>query len=471
MAVKIVSVGFEIPDVEEVSILKNKSLDDYDVVFFDLNAINHELDFEDKISFANGDVTLGEENSKVAAAYFEHWEREIELALDAGKVVIAMACQNNEIKYAKKVRDDSQGWHIFKKKAYDVLKVGNLISCVLEGKNINAKPSDIQNLLVPLLQYISYSVSFENCLETKSLQPVLETRGGRPVGLWGTCGKKHGKLLIIPKPALERGFSDPFSSPFSEQSKVVGKVLVKLASDLYCSDADGTEIPPEWVSDEVYRTQSENELNKQIQDIDGKIMRLQKTKNELEGKIKEEHLLKSLLFGKGKVLENAVNLALELLGVDAKQYNFFKKDLEIDHLAELDDCVLIGESEGKDNKDIDKNKLSQLLTNKGEYYNEPKVDSSKPVKLLLFGNPMRLKQPSARTLDFTKACKDIAKNNQVSLIKTTDLFNVVTFVKDTGNKKFARSCLNAILKNEYGVVTFPQIPKGKKYNNQTKNRG
>jgi hypothetical protein len=165
------------------------------------------------------------------------------------------------------------------------------------------------------------------------------------------------------------------------------------------------------------------------------------------------------LFGQGEPLEKAVNLAFDILGVKSNNYNFKKKDLEIDCLANLGKIILLGECEGKDNKDIDKTKLSQLLTNRIEYYAEPDVNPAKPIKSVLFGNPIRLKKPSDRNLDFTKACIDISENNSVALVKTVDLFNVVAYVKNSKDKIFARACIDKIINTTHGIVVFPKIPK------------
>ena len=458
MVAKIASVGFEIPDAEEISITKNKSLDDYDIIFFDPSRINDELDFTKTLEFKNGKVTLDESNSNKAYAYFEHWEKEVELALEAGKTFIVWACQNNEIKYAKKLNPSSHGWNLIDKTVYSIFKADTLKTSALEGDTVIPKQSNIHNLLIPLSRDISYSIVFENVPELKFLHSVLETKSGRSVGLYGVYGKKEGKVLIIPKPTLKKDFE---GRNFTPSSKEKLKTLIKLASDLHNSNEANIEIPPEWVSDNAYKTQSENDLNEKLSNIDAKIKNLQENRLDIEKKVEEEFVLKQLLFGKGKPLETAVNVALNLLGIKSKQYRFYKKDLEIDHLADMGNCVLIGECEGKDNKDIDKTKLSQLLTNKGEYYDEPKVDPAKPIKLVLFGNPMRLKVPNDRTLDFTKACKDIAKNNQVSLVKTVDLFKIAAYIKDTGDKDFAKSCVDSIFNTEHGVVSFPKIPKRK----------
>ena len=230
-----------------------------------------------------------------------------------------------------------------------------------------------------------------------------------------------------------------------------------MAVDLHNFKNNECEIPPEWSTDDTYKTETEKRLDSQLAAIDAKIEELNQSKQPIEQEKEYSLALKQLLFGKGKALENAVNTALNILGISAQQYQFKNKDLEIDHLANLSDCILIGECEGKDNKDIDKTKISQLLTNKGEYYDEPDINTEKPIKLVLSGNPMRLTKPDERNLDFTKACKDIAKNNQVSLVKTVDLFNVAAYVKDSKNEEFAKKCANAILQTEHGIVSFPAI--------------
>lgn len=451
---RICSVGFTIPGITEVDILRNQSLDDYDIIFFDPSDIINKLDFSQTVRFSGGETALDESNSNKVNGYLNHWKTEIQLALDAGKTLILISSYNRVITYAIAPRKVHEGWKIINGSIYDICDLSKLSTDYIEGSTIIAKQSCIRDILLPICEHMTYSIIFRDITEIPDMQSVLETTSGRCVGLFGIHGKNNGKILIIPR------ISFPFSSLalLSDKDKHINKALIKMAVDLHNLKNSECETPPEWVSDDIYKTETEKCLNSQLTAIDTQIAELNQSKVPIEQEKEKELILKQLLFGKGKALENAVNMALNILGIKAEQYRFKNKDLEIDHLADLPSCILIGECEGKDNKDIDKTKISQLLTNKGEYYDEPDINTEKPIKLVLFGNPMRLSKPGARNLDFTKACVDIAKNNQVSLVKTADLFKVVSYVNDSADREFAEKCADAILKNAHGIVAFPIIP-------------
>ena len=113
---KTCSLGLKLFGASEIPFLKPKSLDDYDVVFFNPLVIYQFAQSADTMGFQNGDRTPDEESSKQIDQYFEHWTKEFTLALNAGKVIIVVACPNYVIKYAKKA--NSGGWHILEKNIY-----------------------------------------------------------------------------------------------------------------------------------------------------------------------------------------------------------------------------------------------------------------------------------------------------------------------------------------------------------------
>ena len=449
---KICSIGLNIFGASEIPFLKQKSLDDYDVVFFNPLVIHTFAQNADTMDFQNGDRTPDEDSSKQIDQYFEHWTKEFMLALNAGKAIIVAACPNYVIKYAK--RANSGGWHILEKNIYSVLGLEKLSTKIIEGEEVITRKSGIQVLLESVVPNMNYCVSFENIENVQNSEVVLETKGKRPVGLFIKSDGNRGKILIVPKPLdLELFYEE-------EKYQKISKLLTQMGRQLYRLQECIKEIPPEWVF--RYKTKEEQILTNQLKDLENKKCAIDNEISATNDKINNESVYKYLLFGNGKNLEDAVILALQTMGIKASRYRFAKKDLEIDVLAEVDGNILMGECEGKDSKDVDKTKLSQLLTNKVEYYDEPKVDPNKPIKEVLFGNPMRLKAPSSRTLDFTKACKAIAVHNQVALVKTVDLYKVATYVHDNKDKKFAKLCIEAIMNTSCGIVSFPKIPTSEK---------
>ena len=116
----------------------------------------------------------------------------------------------------------------------------------------------------------------------------------------------------------------------------------------------------------------------------------------------------------------------------------------------------IGESEGKDNKDINITKFRQLLeTLNADFARE---DVEEKAFGILFGNPERLKEPAKRKLDFTTKCKTGAQREKIALVKTADLFEVAKFLNENTDEKFKKECREAIHRNLGEIVAFPDIP-------------
>jgi hypothetical protein len=72
--------------------------------------------------------------------------------------------------------------------------------------------------------------------------------------------------------------------------------------------------------------------------------------------------LRDLLFEKGKLLENAISVALETLEYKAENYN--DGNLELDHvITSPEGDRFIGEAEGKDTSAVNIDKFRQLAVN------------------------------------------------------------------------------------------------------------
>ena len=186
---------------------------------------------------------------------------------------------------------------------------------------------------------------------------------------------------------------------------------------------------------------------------DIEILEIKKT--ELLEQISQETKLKDLLFETGKTLENAINLGLKILGYSAENYN--DGVLELDHvIVSPEGDRFLGEAEGKDTSAINIDKLRQLLVNIHEDVQRDEVES--PALGILFGNGFRLTEPSHREEQFTTKCLSTAKSSNCILIKTTDLFRVAKYVKESNDQTFAKSCRDSIKLGMGKIVQFPDLP-------------
>ena len=157
--------------------------------------------------------------------------------------------------------------------------------------------------------------------------------------------------------------------------------------------------------------------------------------------MKIETKLRDLLFEKGKTLENAIGIALEILGYKAENYN--DGNLELDHIVTSPEGDrFIGEAEGKDTSAINIDKFRQLAVNIQEDLQRDEVEN--PAIGILFGNGFRLTRPSERAEQFTTRCINTAKSSNCTLVRTIDLFRVAKYVKESKDENFTKSCREVI---------------------------
>ena len=106
------------------------------------------------------------------------------------------------------------------------------------------------------------------------------------------------------------------------------------------------------------------------------------------------------------------------------------------------------------NKDVNREKISQLVTNLGEY--DGKDNTEDIAKGVLFGNAYRLKDPSKRLNQFTDKCIQIAEQRDIALVCTSDLFYISQHLQE--HPSDATKCREAILSSN-GIVSFDSILK------------
>ena len=218
---------------------------------------------------------------------------------------------------------------------------------------------------------------------------------------------------------------------------------------------DKDETPsPEWTQANRYRLAVELPLEEKILKIGAKIGSLEEQRAALKGELELKGRLRQLLFGKGEALEEAVRSALAILGFEAN--NFKSGESEFDALFADPLGRFLGEVEGKDNKAINIDKLSQLQRNVLEDLNREEV--AEPAIGVLFGNGYRLKDPAERPPCFTSKVISGAAISSVSLISTVDLFHVAKYVVESADAGFAAECRAAIRNSVGQAVCFPTPP-------------
>jgi hypothetical protein len=309
-------------------------------------------------------------------------------------------------------------------------------------------------------------------------QPLILTRsGGNTVG---AALPRLGKLVYLPeidwgdipdtvtvpaeKAVNEAGEEEAAEAEETEETEEWSPGILqftrRLRDALFELDArlgkdDEITVAPEWVEADEYRLEGEAEIERQILEVEAQLTELTETRDELNRSLAKEAGIRRLLYEGGHPLEDAVREALTALGFDAA--NFKDDDSEFDALFTAPEGRFLGEVEGKENKAINVDKISQLHRNVAE--DMARDDVTEPAVPVLFGNAFRLKPLEERGDFFTEKVAKFAATSRTALVRTPDLFAVARHARKAGDEVFARLCREAIRDGAGTIVQFPDVPK------------
>jgi hypothetical protein len=415
------------------------------------------------ISFTNSDG--GCYNVDASRTYKQRvafLKKEVDDCLNAGKNVFVLATKEEEYQLAGGVSSLRKGEHTYQTERYSnynflPISIGDLTSA--SGRHIefsgNTIFSDFYEKFKDNLEYHLY-------IENPQNSQIIFT-GKDKTKVLGTVYKvKNGHLVVLPYVKYDEKKFITYNkkedkSYWTADAIKFGKILTKAFIDIdkALRSVEDKTPPPNWINNPPFLIEKEEKLKEAINENDKKIASLALKNKELQTEVASEAELKDLLFEQGKPLESAVIRALEILGFKAENYN--------DGTVELDQVILgpegircIGESEGKDNKDINIDKIRQLIESlNADSFRE---EVSEKATGILFGNPQRLVDPQKRTLDFTEKCKKTAEREKIALVKTADLFSVAKYLKENENEEFKKACREALYNGLGKIVIFPSIP-------------
>ena len=371
--------------------------------------------------------------------------------------------KKEEYQLASSVSSERKGQNTFHTEMYNnynFLPVNIGVSTSASGKYIEFSGNPIfSDFYEKFKGYLEYQLYIEN----PSGAQIIFTGKDKTKILGATYKIKNGNLVVLPfikydeKKFTERKGKEK-KEYWTKEATQFGKSLVKALIDIDKALRKGGDKtpPPDWTNEADFQLVQEEVLKKETEKKSKEIDELILQKNELLTKIDQEVRLRDLLFEKGKILESAINLALEILGYKAENYN--DGNLELDHvITSPEGDRFIGEAEGKDTSAINIDKFRQLATNIQEDLQREEIEN--PAIGILFGNGFRLTKPSERAEQFTTKCINTAKSSNCVLVRTIDLFRVAKYVKESNDETFVKSCRD-VIKNSVGkIVDFPVVPK------------
>ena len=385
-----------------------------------------------------------------------HWTTELEAILQAGNTVFVLLSDRKDFYLSDYTSYWNYAWMPF----YRI----NIRESRGKEMVLHEKGAFLKEYWSKYGHESEYRLHFED--EANSV-PLVTTRSGkRPVGaMWRS--NEGGTLIALPwinfdrqefSPQVSRGRDGHLGMAWPQVAIDWGREFQQTLSsldDIIKGPREGTPIP-QWAKDTMFKTIKEKELSQELLDIENKMTNLQKQREDATVRLKEEGVLRRLLYDQGHSLEEAILEAMRLLGFKASHYR--DSNSEFDAVLESPEGRLIGEAEGRNNRAIAIGKMRQLESNIHEDFERDEV--SEIATGILFGNAHRLIPPSERPLDhFTDKCKQAAGRTKTVLVRTCDLFGVAKALADKPDPEFARACRKAIFAAAGEEVTFPDPPR------------
>lgn len=463
----IISLNFKFPGHDDyISFRSDRSLLDADLIVVEPSITTTYYSRESH----QGKPLLSESDSFKVLEDMAHWRSELRVALDEGKTVFVFLTRFETFfvytgtkDYSGTGRNRAVTNHVSPADNYSLLptEIGRIVS--RSGKEIRVAKD-----LGPLSSYwknFAENSAYEAYLEGKFDNALLTKTGSKVVGAIVPEGK--GNLVLLPTLTYDIEdfieYDEEDEEHWNQKGVAFGKKLITSLVEVDKALGEGKEATPtpDWTQDLTYRLESERTLEKRITKITDEIEDLRVSQSQLIAKLEEEGKLRSLLFEKGHRLEESILESLRLLGFKVERYK--DSESEFDAVFVSPEGRFVGEAEGKDNKAVNVDKLSQLERVLQEDFARDEVDEY--AKGVLFGNAYRLSTPTQREDFFTRKCVSGAQRSKVALVRTTDLFTVAKYVVEAKDSAFARACREAIAQTEGQVVEFPAVPieeKGKR---------
>ncbi|MEX2495757.1 MAG: hypothetical protein WD448_06695 [Woeseia sp.] len=461
---RILTVGFDLPggDFEYIPFDSDQTLLDADIILFEPT-----LGRYNSVESYQGRSLLTEHSSFAIKERLNHWRSEIVSAVNAGRLVIVFLPKpeicfryTGDRNFSGTGRSRVTTNIVAETSSYEsvpnldrvVAKSGTAIQLTDGGRYLGPYWSE-------LASYCPYEAEIEGSFK----RVLLNAKGGdRIVGAEGSS--KNGILLFLPPIRYsEDDFvaydEDSKSHGWTPEALKFGKrllaTLVALADSITTTRDKTPE--PSWAMDSDFRLAAEGELEVRISDVASRLSELQADKASLETALKDEGSLRGLLFEQGTPLELSILEALELFGFDAEPFDDGESEFDAVFVSTEGRCL--GEAEGRNNRAINIDKLSQLERNLQEDFARDDVEDY--AKGVLFGNAYRLKPIDERGEFFTTKCISGAKRARAALVRTPDLFGPARYLKENElDSEYAKACRQAIFAADGEVVKFPTAPIG-----------
>ncbi len=463
---RVFSIQFEPPGdaAEELSFESGRSLLDADIIIFKPTVSPY---YDDTYQ---GKPSLSDDRSVSLLEDADHWRREISDALATGKTVFVIASALQEYYVGtggrtysgtgrnRQVTRQVTGWNNYQSLPIEL----DPVASKGQGMTLTADGQVLGPLWKEFKQYFEYEVYFT----ADGLKPyVLTTHGARKLGGLFESKSQTGSLIILPNIDFDveelvetRADEDGEEANFwTNEALAIGQRFINslIETDKVIRGDRAITPAPGWSSASTYELESEREIRRNLLKLDSQLTELAAEKQTLKSQLVQEGRFRGLLYEKGDALEDAIIAALKCLGFEASGYR--DSNSEFDVVFESPEGRMIGEAEGRDEKQVGIGKLRQLEMNLLEDFDREEVEEM--AKGALFGNAQRLASPESRGQFFTDKCLTAAKRTGTALVCTPDLFSCAKYLVENPDLKYAKECRETLLSCEGGIVKFPVPPR------------
>jgi hypothetical protein len=460
MAKIVVSVGFRFPGgiVEYIPTNSDRSLLDADVIIFraDISEFPSEETHLGQLRTYQGDRWLSEEGSFALKRAARHWHSQLKIAYETNKTVLVLLPPYEQV-YVDSGERSYSGTGRNRHTTVMLARINNYEFLPIEvkptaGVGTGIKPATDLGFLTPLWNFLKEHLEYQVMLEGTSFKPPLLTRTGNKIVGGLLSGK--GALVLWADIRLPRETFVTEGGAWSKVAKQFGHQLLDLIieTDRVVHAESNVTPTPTWATASEFRLQEESQIQGSILSLDNEIETLIAKRRVEQERLIKAGSLRALLFEKGPRLESAVRDALTTLGFQADRFK--EGEHEFDAVFESPEGRFIGEVEGRDQKGIAIEKLSQLERNIQEDYTRDEITTY--AKGVLFGNAERLIPIEQRGGFFTAKVLSGAQRSRISLVRTPDLFEVAKSLRNFPDADFAKKCREAIALGEGGIVVFPK---------------
>lgn len=465
MQKKLVTIGYEIPGFSGVCVplSSDQSILDYDIVVFEPDISEFYSSYP---NYFQGKQSLYESSSFQLREAASRWRNALREAFVHGKTIFVFMSTIEDVfidtgqrQYSGTGRNRQTTNIVDEFNNYSIIPLTFTEITAARGKEI--KPAGDLKILADYWATFGSQSEYEVYFELKGFQPLLVTRTGNKTvgGIVREHGGTSGAFVLLPVLNYERSaFVEKKDDKqcWNKEGLKFGRLLADRLLEIDRTLAASRELtpPPRWTQAPQYRLSSEASLEKSISKVTKQIEDLQGQRSTLIKQLEESGTLRRLLFEKGPALEDAILEALTTIGLKAERFK--DAESEFDAVFVWGTNRFIGEAEGKDNKAIAIDKMSQLERNLSEDF--AREDVKEYAKGILFGNAFRLQPPEERREFFTEKCVSAARRVKAALIRTPDLFLAAKYVRESGDHEYADKCMDAILRAEGTVVDFPVTP-------------